>query len=57
MQSELEKLVGNAESIYFMIKENGIKSTVNFQIMFTKPKKLEESLPDLKKESSESDKK
>lgn len=32
-----------------MIKQNGIKSTVNFQIMFTKPKKMQESLPDLNK--------
>lgn len=25
-----------------MIKENGIKSTINFQIMFAKPKKCED---------------
>ncbi len=37
-----------------MIKENGMKSTVNFQIMFAKPKKIEESLPDLNKNSGSS---
>ena len=47
-KSILEKLVNQAESLYFLVKENGIKSTVNFQLKLVNDhKKLEESLPSI----------
>lgn len=37
-----------AENTYLLVKENGIKSTINFQLNFIKPKKKEEeSLPEM----------
>ena len=39
--------------MYFIIKQNGIKSTVNFQLNFTKDKKQEESLPELSRNALE----
>ena len=46
--SELEKIVQYVENTYLLVKENGIKSTVNFQLdQMRLKKKEEESLPEL----------
>lgn len=42
--SDLEKIVSQAENIYFLMKENGLKPTVNFQLNFSKDKKQEEPI-------------
>ena len=44
----MERLVQETESLYSVVKENGIKSTVNFQLKWLNNlKKQEESLPDI----------
>lgn len=40
--SELERLVKEAEVIYYTVRDNGIKSTVEFQIGLIKHRKNEE---------------
>ena len=42
--SDLEKLVKEAETIYFTVRDNGIKPTVEMQIGLIKLRKIEENI-------------